>query len=85
MARPLDAKLASRSYFDLALTARIADKLNLRFGVNNLLDTDPPLAGTNASGAYGARSAPPFGNGNTFPQVYDSLGRFMFAGVTVDF
>jgi hypothetical protein len=24
-------------------------------------------------------------NGNTFPQMYDSLGRFIFAGVTVDF
>ena len=85
IARPLDAKLDSRSYFDLALTARITDRYNFRLGVNNILDQDPPLAGTNASGAYGARSAPPFGNGNTFPQVYDSLGRFFFAGVTVDF
>lgn len=84
-ARPLDAKLNSRSYFDVALTAHVGDRYNLRLGVNNILDKDPPLAGTNASGAYGARSAPPFGNGNTFPQVYDSLGRYMFAGVTLDF
>ena len=83
--RPLDAKLNARSYFDVTLTARLADRYNFRMGVQNLLDTDPPLAGTNASGAYGARSAPPYGNGNTFPQVYDSLGRYMFAGVTVDF
>ena len=26
-----------------------------------------------------------FGNGNTFPQVYDAVGRFVFAGFTVDF
>jgi outer membrane receptor protein involved in Fe transport len=83
--RPLDAKLATQDYFDLALTARIVDKFNLRLGVNNLLDKDPPLASGTASGPYGARSAPPFGNGNTFPQVYDALGRFLFAGVTVDF
>ena len=27
----------------------------------------------------------PLGNGNTYPQVYDALGRFVFAGVTIDF
>lgn len=84
-ARPLDQRLGARSYFDLTLTARLADRYNFRLGVQNLLDKDPPLAGTNASGAYGARAAPPFGNGNTFPQVYDSLGRYLFAGFTVDF
>jgi hypothetical protein len=24
-------------------------------------------------------------NGNTFPQVYDALGRYLFAGFTIDF
>ena len=33
----------------------------------------------------GEVSNAPFGNGNTFPQVYDALGRYLFAGVTVDF
>jgi outer membrane receptor protein involved in Fe transport len=83
--RPFDAKLNARDYFDLALTARLSDKYNFRMGINNLLDTDPPLASNTASGPYGARTAPPFGNGNTFPQVYDSMGRFLFAGVTIDF
>jgi outer membrane receptor protein involved in Fe transport len=76
--RPGDHKLAAKSFFDLALTARISDKLNLRVGANNILDTDPPIASGNTV-------APPFGNGNTYPQVYDALGRFLFAGVTVDF
>jgi iron complex outermembrane recepter protein len=70
--RPLDHKLKAKSFFDLALTARLADKLNLRLGANNILDTEPPITSLGA-------------NGNTFPQVYDSLGRYMFAGVTVDF
>ena len=69
---PADLHLASRSYFDLALTARMAQKLNLRLGVNNILDKDPPLTELGA-------------NGNTYPQTYDSLGRYMFAGFTVDF
>jgi len=64
--------LASRSYFDLAFTARVAQKLNLRLGMNNVFDTDPPLTELGA-------------NGNTYPQTFDALGRYMFAGFTVDF
>jgi outer membrane receptor protein involved in Fe transport len=64
--------LPSRSWFDLAFTARVAQKLNLRLGVNNIFDKDPPLSELGA-------------NGNTYPQTYDALGRYMFAGFTVDF
>jgi outer membrane receptor protein involved in Fe transport len=83
--RPLDEQLNAKSFFDLALTARLADRYNFRMGVNNILDTDPPIGGTNAAGSYGARVNAPFGNGNTFPQVYDAMGRYVFAGVTIDF
>jgi outer membrane receptor protein involved in Fe transport len=75
---PADARIPAESYFDLALSARVADRLNLRIGANNLLDKMPPIVGGEVSNA-------PFGNGNTYPQVYDALGRFIFAGVTVDF
>ena len=75
---PANHRLSAKSYFDLALTARLADKFNFRIGANNILDSDPPVAGSDVV-------VPPFGNGNTFPQVYDALGRFLFAGVTVDF
>ena len=34
-----------RDYFDLSFTARMAQKLNLRLGVNNIFDKDPPCAG----------------------------------------
>jgi len=73
-----DRQIKAQSYFDLALTARVADKLNLRLGANNVLDKMPPIVGGEVSNA-------PFGNGNTYPQVYDALGRYIFAGVTVDF
>ena len=72
-AGPAEERLSARDYFDLTFTARLAQRLNLRIGANNILDTDPPLAGALSS------------NGNTFPQVYDSLGRYLFAGFTVDF
>jgi outer membrane receptor protein involved in Fe transport len=70
---PFDARLPAQSYFDLAFTARVAQKLNLRLGMNNIFDRDPPLNGF------------ALGNGNTYPQSYDALGRYMFAGFTVDF
>jgi outer membrane receptor protein involved in Fe transport len=75
---PGNERLSSRDYFDLSLTARLANRLNLRLGANNILDRDPPVAGGQAVPGG-------FGNGNTYPQVYDSLGRYLFAGFTVDF
>lgn len=76
--RPRNAQIGSQSYFDLALTARIADRYSFRIGANNIFDKEPPIVGGEVSNA-------PFGNGNTYPQVYDALGRYLFAGVTVDF
>lgn len=76
--RPANLRLSAADYFDLTLSARLAQRLNLRIGANNILDSDPPVAGSQVVPAG-------FGNGNTFPQVYDSLGRYLFAGFTVDF
>jgi outer membrane receptor protein involved in Fe transport len=75
---PANRKIPSQSYFDLTLSARIADKYQFRLGSTNIFDKEPPIVGGEVSNA-------PFGNGNTFPQVYDALGRFLFAGVTIDF
>jgi outer membrane receptor protein involved in Fe transport len=73
-----DAHMASRSYFDLNGTYRFSRKLTLALGINNLLDKDPPLASSSSvTGTYG--------NGNTFPQVYDSYGRFIYANVNYRF
>ena len=73
-----DRYLPSFNYFDLSMAIRVADKFSFRVGANNVLDTDPPLVGSNnLSGT--------FGNGNTYPQVYDAQGRYIFAGITIDF
>jgi len=74
-----DSSIASFNYFDLTAAVKLADKLTVRVGCNNILDKAPPLVGaTNIS-------APPTGNGNTYPGVYDSLGRYLFAEVTAQF
>jgi outer membrane receptor protein involved in Fe transport len=77
----IDAKIKAYNYFDLAGTWTVRDGTTLRFGVNNVFDKDPPIVDTNNFGV----SAPPFGNGNTYPGVYDSLGRTFFVGITADF
>jgi iron complex outermembrane receptor protein len=73
-----DSHIPEYSYFDLAMQYRVKDKYTFRVGVNNIFDIDPPVVG---SGELPAT----VGNGNTFPQVYDSLGRYIFMGVTADF
>ena len=78
---PTDTHIPNYSYFDLAANWRIRDNFGLRFGVNNVADQRPPLLDSNSFGI----SAPPFGNGNTYPQVYDPLGRTFFMGLTADF
>jgi iron complex outermembrane recepter protein len=78
VSQPGHRTLPSVSYFDLALTARIGDHYQFRLGANNILDRDPPLVGQQACPAG-------FCNGNTWAQVYDALGRYIYAGVTLDF
>lgn len=72
----INKTLDSQNYFDLAAFYTFTENTRFRAGVNNIFDEEPPL--TAAAGAG-------FGNGNTYPQVYDALGRYIFAGVTVDF
>jgi iron complex outermembrane recepter protein len=73
-----DSHIPSYNYFDLSVQYRVKDRYTFRVGVNNIFDIQPPLIG---SGEIPAT----VGNGNTFPQVYDALGRYLFMGVTADF
>jgi outer membrane receptor protein involved in Fe transport len=74
-ANRIDRKLDSENYFDLFGAWNVTDMAQLRLGVNNVLDEDPSI--TTSVGTTG--------NGNTYPQVYDALGRYIFGGVTVKF
>jgi iron complex outermembrane recepter protein len=76
-----DRKLDSQNYLDLAATysldTEIAD-LVFRVGANNITDEDPPIFGNDVSVSV-------FANGNTFPQVYDTLGRYWFFNISAKF
>lgn len=74
-ANRIDREFASQSYIDLAGTYSFSDKIRATVGVNNVLDRDPPL-----SSGVGTT-----GNGNTYPQVYDALGRYVFGRLVVGF
>ena len=71
----LDRYFDAENYLDLAATWQVMDTVVLRAGVNNVLDDDPQLS-------YSVGTT---GNGNTYPQLYDSLGRYFFFGVTANF
>ncbi|MES2129196.1 MAG: TonB-dependent receptor [Pseudomonadota bacterium] len=73
-----DTSLASRSYLDLSGVYRFSKKLALSVGINNLLDKDPPVA---SSGSMVGS----FANGNTYPQMYDAYGRFIYMNLTYRF
>jgi iron complex outermembrane receptor protein len=75
---PTDATLGKRDYLDLTAAYTFAKQYTVRLGVNNVTDKDPPVTGANSLPGV-------LGSGNTFPQVYDTLGRFVFVNLTLDF
>jgi iron complex outermembrane recepter protein len=76
--QPALQSIPAVNYFDLALTARVGDHYKFSIGANNLLDKQPPLTGSQACPAGPC-------NNNTWAQVYDSVGRYIFVGVSLDF
>jgi iron complex outermembrane receptor protein len=70
-----DNLLPAVSYLDLAAEYRPFSMLTLRAGINNVLDTDPPLISQTITG---------IGTPNTYP-TYDLLGRTIFFSATATF
>ena len=68
-------ELPDMSYVDLSALYQVTDALELRAGITNLLDKDPPIVATEISGT---------GSANTYP-TYDTLGRQIFFGATARF
>ena len=64
--------LSAQNYFDLNAVFRFMETHDVIFGVNNVFDKEPPLVGSTLSW-----------NGNTIAGFYDSLGRYVFANVTL--
>lgn len=77
---PIIDELESTDYFDLSGNYVISDRMEVRVGINNILDQDPPL--TSIAGFGGNETS---GRGNTYPQLYDNQGRYIFTGLKVSF
>jgi iron complex outermembrane receptor protein len=76
---PGDNVIPTYSFIDLRISYNI-NKITARLGVNNVADKDPPIIDTlNDTGNS------IYGESNTFPSLYDSLGRYIYANVTIDF
>jgi outer membrane receptor protein involved in Fe transport len=73
-----DRFLRPANYFDLSALFKVNRDYAFRLGVNNMLDREPQLVTGNLGACWGGC------NGNTFPQWYDPLGRFFFAGITAN-
>jgi iron complex outermembrane recepter protein len=71
----LGGGFAAQNYLDLSASYNVTKNLTARLGVQNVLDKDPPLAKTGS----------PFGNGNTYPVSYDSMGRKISLNLTASF
>ncbi|MDP9198514.1 MAG: TonB-dependent receptor [Pseudomonadota bacterium] len=71
----IDHTLSAEDYFDLAANWAVTEKASVTLGINNVLDDNPSLSATVGT----------TGNGNTFPQTYDALGRYVFVRARVGF
>lgn len=70
-----NARIASHSYVDLSATWSATDKIQMRVGVNNLLDKDPPIVTSDLVSG---------GAANTY-EFYDLYGRQLFLALTAGF
>jgi len=74
-----DAHIPTMSYLDLRLSYAW-EKITFRVGVDNVFDKDPPTIDTANTGGNTI-----YAESNTYPSLYDTLGRYLFLNVTVDF
>jgi outer membrane receptor protein involved in Fe transport len=73
----INSRIPHYSYLDLAASWKLFGGVEARAGINNVFDKSPPAI------AAGLLSS--FGNGNTYPGIYDPMGRLLFVGMTVNF
>jgi outer membrane receptor protein involved in Fe transport len=79
--RPIDrtaARIDAQDYVDFATLVTLQSRYVLRLGIRNIFDREPPILPAGEAGNCSDTC-----NGNTYPQLYDPLGRNIFAGFTV--
>jgi len=77
------AHIPAYSWIDLSASVNVYKGIQLQLGVNNVFDKDPPivlLADCSTDSPGGANC-----NGNTFPGVYDAMGRYVYATIVAKF
>ena len=77
------SSIPAYNYIDLTGAFDVYKNIRVQIGVNNLMDKDPPFAvggDCSTTSPAGANC-----NGNTFPGVYDAMGRYWFMEVTAKF
>jgi iron complex outermembrane recepter protein len=75
---PAFQKVDSYDYFDMFGSWQFMESASVSFGVSNLFEEDPPVVGNEAADTSS-------NSGNTFPQLYDALGRMYSVGLRVSF
>jgi outer membrane receptor protein involved in Fe transport len=70
--------IPAMNYFDFATRFNVNEHFDLTLTINNIFDKKPPIVG-NTAGSTSANS------GNTFPALYDPLGRRITAGARIKF
>jgi outer membrane receptor protein involved in Fe transport len=75
---------ANRFYSDMSLRYQFTKKIAAYVGVRNLFDRQPPQLDQNFQ-QTGAGVATGVTGTNTVPDVYDAIGRYIYAGVHVQF
>lgn len=73
-----DAHISSYSYFDLSAAWTVRSGVELRAGVENIFDLEPPILSVFAVPTT-------TGNGNTLTGGYDVLGRTFFVSTTLKY
>jgi iron complex outermembrane recepter protein len=69
------------NYFDFSAAMPIGNNVDIRVGVNNITDKNPPVVpGGNLSSCPNTTC-----NDNTWVGTYDTLGRFIYGHITVKF
>jgi outer membrane receptor protein involved in Fe transport len=75
---PAFAHIKAYHYVDVNANWRYNENVRLTLSVTNLGDKKPPIVG-GSIGSTGPNS------GNTFPQTYDAVGRYITLGATIKF
>lgn len=73
---PVERELQHMNYLDLYAAYNLTRNITVSGGINNVMDRDPPITSQFGTGQ---------GNGNTFPSMYDALGRKIFLNMTAKF